>query len=459
MKIEPIGLVTIAIGLICLALDYRAAAVIFVVSTLFGSAAAILIGSANIQPAHLFLAFITAVALTRSREIVATFKAITPPQPGFWLACLLFYGLISAYVLPRLLAGGTEIVPLGTSEYPDTGSTVPLGPVSSNLTQSIYMTADVLCFAMIVAIASTRDGFDAITRALIAYAAANVFFAALDLVTYNTGTQAVLEFMRNAQYTLHNEEEINGLKRIVGSFTEASAFARSALGAFAFTGTLWLCGRHSAWTGPLALASFLLVVLSTSSTGLAGAPVVLMLLFMTAMQYSLRHGRSQSGATILLGPPLAVIAVLLLLVNSDALATVLDYVNVVVLNKSNTSSGIERASWNTTGLQNFFDSWGFGVGLGTSRTSGQVFALLSNVGVLGTLFYCMFLLSAFVKRRGTPGSYPTDVRIAARNACIGLFVGDLLVSSTVDQGLFFYILAGLASAEPERNTHDAEAYA
>src|SRR5713226_5318658 len=88
---------------------------------------------------------------------------------------------------------------------------------------------------------------------LISFAAGNVLFALLDLGTYATGTQWLLDFMRNALYTLHFEEEVAGLKRIVGSFTEASVFAGSTLGALGYTGTLWLCGRRPMLTGTLAL--------------------------------------------------------------------------------------------------------------------------------------------------------------------------------------------------------------
>ena len=58
MSIEPIGLLTFIIGLICLQLGYRATAATLVVATLLGSAAAILIGLANIPPAHILLAFL-----------------------------------------------------------------------------------------------------------------------------------------------------------------------------------------------------------------------------------------------------------------------------------------------------------------------------------------------------------------------------------------------------------------
>jgi hypothetical protein len=455
MSIEPIGLLTIIVGLLCLQLGYLATATTFVVATLFGAAAAVLIGSANIQPAHLFLAFVAATTLTRRREAAGAVSAIRMPKPGFWLMCLVLYGIFTGIVMPRLLAGSTQIIPLGVSEYANTGSTVPLGPVSSNFTAAVYLFADLVCFAMIVAIASTQAGFVAITGALVAYAAGNVLFALLDLATYSSGTQWILEFMRNAKYTLHIEEEVSGLKRIVGSFPEASAFAGSTLGALGFTGTLWLCGYRPVLTGTLAAVSLALVILSTSSTGLASTPPVLVILYVTALiRRGINLSRPFSSAVLMCAPLLVVAAILALQLDEETAKPIRDYIDTLIVSKSTTASGVERGSWNTFALQNFFDSYGLGVGLGTARTSSFPIALLSNVGVPGTILYLLFAASAFGRQRGTPRTFPADVRLAARNACLGLILGGIFSAPNVDQGLLFYVLAGMACAEPERNTAD-----
>jgi hypothetical protein len=343
------------------------------------------------------------------------------------------------------------IVPLGVSEYADTGDTVPLGPVSSNFTHAVYLTADLLCFAMIVAVASTNAGFVTVTNALLAYAVGNVLFAFLDIATYNTGTQWLLEFMRNAKYTLHIEEEVIGLKRIVGSFPEASTFAHSTLGALGFTGTLWLCGRRQALTGSLALASLALAVLSTSSTGLASTPPILLILYGTLMMRSgFSMERPWSSAFLLCAPLLIIAAVLALQLDEETAKPIRNYLDELIFSKSGSSSGAQRNGWNAVALQNFFDSFGIGVGLGTVRTSSFGAALLANVGVPGTIFYLLFFASAFLRRRGTPRSFPSDVRLAARNACLGLIIGDMLAAPAVDQGLLFYVFAALCCAEPER---------
>ena len=115
--------------------------------------------------------------------------------------------------MPRLMEGYMPIVPLGVTEHAPTGTTVPLGPVSSNLTQSIYLTGDLICFVAIAAIASSPAGFVAVANGVIACALVNILFALLDMGTYYTGTGWLLGFMRNAQYVYHVESEVGGLKK------------------------------------------------------------------------------------------------------------------------------------------------------------------------------------------------------------------------------------------------------
>jgi hypothetical protein len=449
--IEPIGIATVVVGLLCLAVGLRLLVPVFVAASLLGAAAAFIIGAANIQPAHLLLFFVAAALLGRPRLAADVLRALRPGEPGFWLLCLVCYGVVSAYLMPRVLAGATDIIPLGTSAYDDTGSTVPLGPVSSNLTQSVYLCANLLCFAITVAIASSPKGFRIVLSGLIAFVAGNILFALLDFGTYLTGTQDLLSFIRNARYTLHTDVEVAGMKRIVGSFTEASSFARSTLGAFGLSATLWLCGYRPWFTGPAAFASLVLLVMSTSSTGLVGAPLMLGLLYLTALTRSGVGPQARNSSYAVLVAPLAVALVALWLVLDRGTSQILlDYLNLAIFEKSTSDSGIERSAWNSFALQNFIDTWGIGVGLGTVRSSNFAIALLAGVGIPGTLFYCAFAAGALMRARGPSNALTSDVRLAARNACFGLILGDMLVSAVIDQGLFFYILAGIAAAQPER---------
>ncbi len=447
MSIEPIGVLTILIGLVCLMLGTGALVHGLAIMAVLGAAAAMLIGAANIQPGHVMLVFLVCGVLSRRREAAAAIRTLHPDEPAFWFTCLVVYGVASAFLMPRVFAGLTEIIPLGTTAFDDTGSTVPLAPVSSNVTQSLYLSTTLLCLITLTAIAATREGFSAVFNGLLACCIANTVFAILDIATYSTGTQELLGFIRNARYTLHTDSEIAGMKRIVGSYTEASVFARSTLGVLGFTGTLWLCGVRPRLTGILAGLSLVLIVLSTSSTGLVGAPVMLLLLYAFAIaRLALGNGVRLTAIFALGAPVVGLAVVLLLLLDPDAVAKIYGYVDLVVLNKASSDSGVERSSWNVISFQNFLDSWGLGVGVGTARASSFAVALLASVGVPGALFYAVFVFECFLRPRGRPGSLEADIAVATRNGYVGLLVGDLLVGPVIDQGFFFCMLAALAAA-------------
>ena len=156
--------------------------------------------------------------------------------------------------------------------------------------------------------------------------------------------------------------------------------------------------------------------------------------------------------------PLLIVALLLAAqLDEETTKPIRNYLDVLIFDKANSDSGVTRGSWNTYAMRNFFDSFGLGVGLGTVRTSSFPIALLSNVGIPGTVFYLFFAATAFLSRRGTPRTLLSDVRLAARNACLGLIAGAIFSGTTVEQGLLFYVLAGLASAEPERAVRSAAA--
>ncbi|MGI4766067.1 MAG: hypothetical protein ACRYGP_13560 [Janthinobacterium lividum] len=450
MSVEPIGFLTLVLALISLAFGYHVCAKIFVFMSLLGSAAAVTIGSFSIQPAHLLLGFVVLCTLTRSREAAAALSLFIPPRPGFWLGCMILYGIIGALLLPRIFSGMTQILPIGSSAYGKTDGFVPLGPVSGNLSQSVYLIADLLCFLVVSSIASTRSGFYTIASAIITFSVGNVFFAIMDIITYSTGTQYLLDFIRNAQYVFHLTEEASGLKRIAGSFTEASSFAHATLGIVGFTGTTWLCGRFRFWSGCLFLVSLGLLVLSTSSTGLAGAPPMLLILYITAVGRCVNAKHNSRAIFVVLATPLVITAIVqAIMLDSQLFAAISDYLSSLVFNKSSTLSGLERASWNRAAMENFFDSFGLGVGLGTARTSSFMLAVLSNVGIPGLVFYTLFAITCFGRRSPSITTFTSDIQLAARNACLGLIIADVISGALVDQGLTFYTLAAMSAVNVE----------
>ena len=449
MSIPPVGIFTLVVGIICLMSGYRATAIGFGIMTVFGGAAAVMIGSAGIQPGHLFVGFLALATLTHREKMKVAMNALAFPHPAFWLVCLLTYGVITGFFAPRLWAQTMNIIPLGSSEYPDTGGAVPLGPVSSNFTQAIYNTANIVTFVMVVAMASTMTGFRAATASVLAFASANLFFGIVDLVSFGTPVQDLLGYIRNAPYAFHDEDMVAGVKRVVGSWPEASTFAGVSLGVVGFTGTMRICGRYSKVTGFLFLLTSIMVIRSTSSSGLFGLPVCLAILYVTCMfRCGGQSGTRISAGIVLFAPIIVILLGMMIVMHEEIFRQLYAYFDLLLFSKATSASGVERGMWNAYGWSNFIDSYGLGVGLGTSRTSSFVIALLSNVGIPGVIFFSLFFFSAFYTRRGTPRTFDGDVRLAGRNGCLCLLAGAAVSGSTVDTGLLFFVMAGLATAVP-----------
>ncbi len=451
MSVQPIGLFTVVVGLACLLFGARFALFALAAAALLNAAAALFLGSGGqVQPAHLLLAAVVPTVLCRRQTLTAALRALAFPNPGFWLAFAAVFGVAGAMLLPRIFAGATEINAIGQSEVGTTIMLTPLSPVGGNTTQTIYLVADLLCFLTVVGAGALRGGAVTLGKAMVAYAALNVVFALLDLGTYYTGTAVLLDPIRNAQYTLHLDEVTSGLKRIAGSFTETSSFSTATLGALGFTGTLWLHGRWTAWTGPLAAVSIMLLVLSTSSTALVGGPLLLGLLYVTAIR---RVGRGRGSgiakAVVVAAPMAAILAVAVVAVSPSASSTITDYLNTLIFDKATSQSGLERASWNAAALQNFLDTDGFGAGLGSVRASSFLVAVPANLGLPGIVFFTAFFWQSLA-RAGRGGDPDADLRVAARNGCLGLLLAAAVSGALVDLGLQFYFLAGLASTGPLR---------
>src|SRR5262249_42197269 len=148
------------------------------------------------------------------------------------------------------------------------------------------------------------------------------------------------------------------------------------------------CGRNAGWPGLLCLASILLVIRSTSSAGILAVPLCLILLYGTAIaRCGLHRSSRNSTVAVLFTPPVVIGVALIVLLNETIYSWIYEYLDLLVFSKTTSPSAVERGSWNMLAYENFLDSSGLGVGLGTNRTSNFLLALLSNVGVPGTIFF------------------------------------------------------------------------
>ena len=416
-------------------------------SCLFGASAAIhlpALGGAPVMPAIMLLPFVMWRAL-QEHGVNAMIRPLAYPQAGFWLLLLVLWGVISAFFVPRLFDGETML--FATDRVMQGIRLVPLQPLTTNLTQSAYAVAGLCLFASMSALLQPAPRMLRFRDAVLLLASVNVGAALLNLAELHLGIPSLLELVRNAGYAIMVGGEVGGLQRISGTFSETSAFSSFTLPLVAFCASLWRDGVRPGYSGTVALLMLALLLLSTSSTAYAGLAVYAALMGAAMLWQAVSRSNSLrlgGGAWLLWG--VSVAASLVLLARPELADRAGEFFGVTLLNKLDSSSGIERGSWNLQAWQNFTDLYGLGTGLGSARASSFPLVLLSNVGVLGTALFLAFAARVLLSRLGAAAQEIAPVVRASRHAVLGALIAVSVSATVFDLGLAFYAFAAAAAA-------------
>lgn len=448
MQIQIFGVIVLVLGLLSLNLNYQWAIYFLVLCCLFACSSAIAfpaIGGLTILPANLFLLFFALRAFNIGGG-AALWRPVAPGSPGFPLLCLCVFAVVGGLFLPRAMAGATYVYAINRGAIdPNAPDLQPLGPVSGNLTQSIYFIGEVLVYCCMAVFLSKKDSYKHFANAILLVAALNVIAAIIDIGSSSVGIN-VLGVIKTASYTLHEGEEVGGLRRIAGTFAEASAFSGFTLLLFAFSANLWLFGYRPRITGMLTFASGVLLALSTSATAYVGFAVYLVVLLLGRCGRIAPRSESRKLRLCAVVICVGIMALLYAIVFRPSLLESLGgFFNDAVLNKVDSASGIERGAWNRQALVNLVETFGFGVGIGSSRTSSFILVLLSNLGIVGTMLFGVFICKCTVSPIPTHGPMlDRVVCYASRQTMLAILVSASISGTVFDLGPCFYMFAAAA---------------
>ncbi len=425
------------------------------VFSLFGSTLALSLGGIGILPAQLFLAFfaIRAFNLAGGKTLA---DAVSLDKPGFWLLCTCVWGVVGAILLPRLLHGSTLVYPVDRSSKDVLLQ--PLAPVSGNLSQSIYCISDVIVYCSMYAFLKYRGVYRTLANTIFLLAFLDVIAGCLDIVFHAAGIDA-MSVLKTAQFADLTGEEMGGLVRISGTFSETSAYSGFTLPLFIFCLNLWLVGYRTKIAGALALATGVLLLLSTSGTAYVGLAAYSGVLVFSRPGVISRLASVRKQRLGVIGACVGLLVVLYVMLFLPGVVKALsDFFDTAVLSKAGSSSGVERMGWNAQGVTNFFDTYGIGVGLGSIRTSSFLVVVLANLGVVGVVCYGMFLGTSLLTP--IPAGYAFTERAvcyAARHAMISTLIVASASAGVFELGAPFYIFAAAAGALSPRMSRRAMA--
>ena len=443
------GLVVIVLGIWCQFGSFRRTLMATVLLTLFEAADAAdlpALGGASVTPAKLFMLFLVLRVISMRGGLSTMLGEMAPLRVLFLYVLLLLWVIQSGLFLPRLFQGAVEVNSLERTVIDD--GPVPLKPSSGNITQSVYAIGSFTLALCVCTLARRPGGYTTLLQALLVLTGMNLAFAVIDLATAATHTGFLLDVIHTGAYAFLTEDEANGLKRISGSFSEASTFASFSLDLLAINLALFTMRVRPRLTGFYSVALVFFLLLSTSSTAYVGLAIFAMAFAAYAGWTMIVSGHARALKILVLlalsGTLFVCVAVVLAPGFAAAAWAVIDS---SVLHKAQSESALERGALNVQAGKIFLDTYGLGAGIGATRTSNYVYLLASNLGVVGfVLFASLILALTFVRSREDLAPSDRKIVAAARVGMLGSLVPAVLIATIFDLGPLFYVMVGITAS-------------
>ncbi len=427
--------------------------VLLFVMGVFGAGTPVIIGSLGLPPmavpAAMFVLYVGfqlgfGVQLEGARTVLRTLEP-------YLLAVA--YGLISAFVMPRIFARQVQVWPQKIGVI---YGTVPLMPGQGNVTQSFYlvMTGVTLVAATLYL---TRREVD-LVKLIQVYLWSGVLaiiFSFWQLVHKLTGLWFPYAYIsNNPGFLVTNTQTLSFVPRINGSFVEPSDLAHYLSGIVFASGWLVLRGYPSKLPRFTLLAGAIAMLISTSTTGIA---MLVLGAAGSAMIPVLRQRTAVARRVIRVGVPLMiglVIAGGVIITLKPSVGRSLSVVYASTLNKQQSSSFSDRTQKDLDALATIYPTFGFGTGWGSFRSSSLLPGTLAGLGVWGTALVGGLVLRVVklwrrARRAGEiAGANAHDLWAieGARAACTGLLLAALISAPEIVDLDFYLLLAILIAA-------------
>jgi hypothetical protein len=360
------------------------------------------------------------------------------------LGFFMVYVLVTALVYPRLFGGSVMLYSLNAAAAESV-----LAPTSANFTQTIYLLiSSALVFAF--ATAGRSPTFRKIYLQSIIFAGVLlVASGVIDLACSMAGLSRLLQPFHNAAYASLDTVYIAGQYRVVGFMPEASDYGTATctvLSFLLFTYRFFDAGLRRYFLPILMMALALMTLMSTSSTGYLGL-IMLVLLFVGRLLAGLilipvRSQAQWQRAGYVLGALIIFVAVMSV-AGPYLFSKYYGLLNDVLLSKTTSSSYLERSRWSQAGLQAFFATYGFGVGVGSVRTSNWFINILASTGLFGVFLFGTFVIKLILPYRKYADEVTGRFAIALKLSIVpaALMIG--VSGTTPDPGVWVMSVLGL----------------
>jgi hypothetical protein len=436
------GLLLIPLSLVACVLGLRAQLAVFGVGAVLTSAAVINLASFGIQPAY-FMGLLLLGGAGVATLVGAGYRLDRGVLVRMAPLLVLLLAALNALFWAGTLFWDRVWVVSGRQMF-DMASAEHYSFRSENVNQLVYLILN-LSLMLLLANRLVRLPAAALLRA--AHGAVQwafwfaTLFVAWDWMGHHFDVYFPDAFVHsNAFYAVAHKQSFGDLARISGPFAEPSALAYAYAGFLAYASGLYLAER-SVRALAMVVAAVGSLAISTSTTAYA-----VLALWAVSMLLALPLARLVGGHVR--SSPASRLAVFVLLVasviggavivdsNQDAIQQI--YQNAII-GKTATTSFEDRGAADRMALDTFETTGGFGIGLGSHRPSTLPAALLSNVGLPGTLAFLVFIGLA-LRRGGHQAWSSKRVLWPFRAFTLGLLAGHCISSPDLNTPLLWLSL-------------------
>lgn len=386
---EPSTLVLSLIGLTCFLLGTQALLVGLVIASVFQAMSFVTIGEGPLIVYYFFgVLFIVRNGLDLLWQAAAPSHLGDKVMPLYYLLVFVVIAALGVLVLPHVFKGAMVYSPK-LSIDDQYNNLTPLNFNSSHLNQLVQLFINALIF-LIVWIRKIPP-----QRFLVALAwslGLTIGFAFWQMLSHLAGVYFPNDWLYTvSNWSIGNEQRFGIFPRINGVFLEPSTMATYLVGFLAFLLVWWV--KRPSWTLFIGLSLCLLgMVLTLSTTAYLGIVLVFAAVFFGFGLKQLLSG-GWINKTLFAILCMTLLFAWIVLFMTTASSEVREVLGSVLTEKDGGDSFRFRIEADLQSVMMVLRSYGFGLGLGGNRPSSFLTLLLSNVGLLGTLAFFMFMAS------------------------------------------------------------------
>ncbi len=416
---------------------------IFFAMQSFGTVALVppgLLGGVTVTPEWVALMALAIKVVMSRPNLTQALLPLTDMRRFGLLFLATLYAIFSAIFMP-LLFRGVPVIPMRMSN-----AAYPLGPQVANFTQTFYFVLTTLAALTFYYLFADPRQKKHIFNGILLGGMIAILTGLADMVVPGH----FLALFRTAGYAILAGGDLGAGKRVAGLMSEASAYGSLCIG---FAGALFfLRGAYAYRTVRTMVApvvSLLLIVmiaLSTSSGGYVGVAVLLCAMAAYSISQA-GSGKPDGLGGLSLFALAGLFGLMVAALSPDSFSRPIAMVDQMVFQKHLTTSYVERSYWNQVSLEAARLTFGLGTGLGSTRASSWVVAVLGNIGVVGAGLILAFIGKIFLSRPTYPGPRGVSVARGAKFALIPLLTVQSLSGTSVGFGLTAACLCGLVGAE------------